>query len=83
MCNKCRKGYGQGGWERDPEGNDEFCRWCSQGTLSYSNYLFNYYTGRKALSYPNKLLNFPGKKLFRNQIKKLFKYPSRKNLDHI
>ena len=32
MCNKCRKGYGQGGWERDPEGNDEFCRWCSQGT---------------------------------------------------
>lgn len=35
MCNKCRKNYGKGGWERDPEGNDEFCRWCSQGGQIY------------------------------------------------
>jgi len=35
MCNKCRKNYGKGGWERDPEGNDEFCRWCSQGGNIY------------------------------------------------
>ena len=27
MCNKCRKAYGRGGWDRDKEGNDEFCRW--------------------------------------------------------
>jgi hypothetical protein len=26
MCNKCRKAYGRGGWDRDKEGNDEFCR---------------------------------------------------------
>jgi len=35
LCNKCRKNYGKGGWDRDPDGNDEFCRWCSQGGQIY------------------------------------------------
>ena len=27
MCMKCRGLYGKGGWDKDPEGNDEFCRY--------------------------------------------------------
>ena len=26
ICVKCKGSYGKGGWEKDPEGNDEFCR---------------------------------------------------------
>lgn len=35
MCMKCRGLYGKGGWDKDPEGNDEFCRWCSEGGQIY------------------------------------------------
>ena len=26
MCSKCKSQYGRGGWDKDKEGNDEFCR---------------------------------------------------------
>ena len=26
MCTKCYKSYGRGGWTKDGEGNDEYCR---------------------------------------------------------
>ena len=26
MCSKCKSQYGKGGWDKDKEGNDEFCR---------------------------------------------------------
>ena len=27
MCTKCYKCYGRGGWTKDGEGNDEYCRY--------------------------------------------------------
>ena len=27
MCTKCYKSYGRGGWTKDGEGNDEYCRY--------------------------------------------------------
>ena len=27
MCSKCKSQYGKGGWDKDKEGNDEFCRY--------------------------------------------------------
>jgi len=35
MCSKCKSQYGRGGWDKDKEGNDEFCRWCSEGGEIY------------------------------------------------
>ena len=35
MCTKCYKSYGRGGWTKDGEGNDEYCRWCSEGGQIY------------------------------------------------
>jgi hypothetical protein len=35
MCSKCKSQYGKGGWDKDKEGNDEFCRWCSEGGQIY------------------------------------------------
>jgi len=35
MCTKCYKCYGRGGWTKDGEGNDEYCRWCSEGGQIY------------------------------------------------
>ena len=26
VCSKCKSQYGRGGWDKDKEGNDEFCR---------------------------------------------------------
>ena len=26
MCSRCKSQYGRGGWDKDKEGNDEFCR---------------------------------------------------------
>ena len=35
MCSKCRSQYGKGGWDKDKEGNDEFCRYLHLYTEIY------------------------------------------------
>ena len=34
MCTKCYKSYGRGGWTKDGEGNDEYCR-CRKKSFSF------------------------------------------------
>ena len=41
MCSKCKSQYGKGGWDKDKEGNDEFCRLVS--TCFVFNILMHYY----------------------------------------
>lgn len=35
LCATCGQNYGKGGWARDQQGSDEFCRWCSEGGQIY------------------------------------------------
>ena len=41
MCSKCKSQYGRGGWTKDKEGNDEFCRWNDNFINSYSRQSLN------------------------------------------
>ena len=35
MCTKCYKCYGRGGWTKDGEGNDEYCRFSMQYFIAF------------------------------------------------
>ena len=39
MCSKCKSQYGKGGWDKDKEGNDEFCRLVHLYNVHVSNVL--------------------------------------------
>ena len=40
MCTKCYKSYGRGGWTKDGEGNDEYCRYVPQKPFFFRAHLY-------------------------------------------